>query len=94
MESRGHWKLKPHRIDWLTHCEAIAGSDSFVRSGHCEDQVFILKAKLLRAAVLGENWREIYRSIYDRWHTRRPHFPDLNTMAAEIDQYRSRSNGT
>ena len=90
MESSGHGKWKPHRMDWLTHCEAIAESDSFVRSGHPEDQVFILKAKLLRAAVRGENWREIYRSIYDQWRSRRPHFPDLTTMAAEIDQYRSR----
>ena len=93
MESRGHGKWKQHRMDWLTHCEAIAESDAFVRSGHSEDQVFILKAKLLRAAALGENWREIYRSIYDQWHTRRPHLSDLNTMAAEINQSRSRSNG-
>src|SRR5215469_2908872 len=94
MESRRHWKVNLHRRDWLTRCEAIAGSDAFVRSGHCEDQVLLLKATLLRAAVLGEKWREIYRSIYDQWHARRPHFPDLNTMAAEIDHSRSRSNGT
>jgi len=75
-------------MDWLTRCDAIAGNDSFVRSGHPEDQVFILKATLLRAAVRGENWREIYRSIYEEWHTERPHFPDFNTMAAEIDRYR------
>jgi len=80
-------------MDWLT-CDAIAGSDAFVRSGHPEDQVFILKAKLLRAATAGVNWREIYRSVYEEWHRERPHFHDLNTMAAEIDQYRSRSNGT
>ena len=75
MESSGHGKWKPHRMDWLTLCEAIAGSDAFVRTGHAEDQVFILKATLLRAAVRGENWREIYRSIYEEWHTERPTFP-------------------
>ena len=90
MESTGHWKWKQHRIDLLTLCEAIAGGDAFVRSGHAEAQVTLLKVTLLRAAVRGENWREIYRSIYDQWRTRRPHFPDLTTMAAEIDQYRSR----
>jgi len=73
-------------MDWLTRCDAIAGNDSFIRSGHPGDQVFILKAILLRAALRGENWREIYRSIYDQWRTRRPHFPDLNTMAAEIER--------
>ena len=81
-------------MDWLTRCEAIAESDSFVRSGHPEGQVIILRATLLRAAAEGVNWREIYRPIYDQWHTERPHFPDLNTMAAAIDHYRSRANGT
>ncbi len=84
----------PHRIDWLTRCEAIAESDVFVQSDQPEDQVIILRAMLRRAAANGVNWREIYHSIYERWHTERPHFPDVNTMAAEIDQYRSRSNGT
>jgi len=94
MESSGQGKWNQHWMDWLTHCEAIAETDAFVRSGHPEDQVFILKAKLPRAAVRGENWRDIYRSIYIQWRTRRPHFPDFNTLAAEIDQYRSRSNET
>ena len=44
--------------DWLTRCEAIAGSNSFP-----EDQVIFLRAMLLRAAVDGVNRREIYRSI-------------------------------
>ncbi len=89
MESRGQWKWKQHRIDLLTLCEAIAGSDAFVRSGHAEAQV-----TLLRAAVRGENWREIYHSIYEEWHTERPHFPDFNTMAVEIDESCSRVRGT
>ncbi len=80
-------------MDWLTRCEAIAESDLFIRSGHPEDQVTLLKATLMQAAAEGMNWRDIYRSIYDKWHTRRPHFPDLNTMAAEIDQYRLRATG-
>jgi len=90
MKSEDNEKL----LDWLTRCEVIAESDLFVRTGHPEDQVFILKATLLRAAAEGVNWRELYRSIYERWHTECPHFPDPNTMAAEIEQPRSRSNGT
>jgi len=77
-------------LDWLTRCEAIAESDSFLRIGHPEDQVIVLIATLLRAAEAGVNWREIYRWIYDQWHTQRPLFPDLETMAAAIDDYRSR----
>jgi len=80
-------------LDWLTRCEAIAESDSFVRSGHPEDQVIILRVTLLRAAAAGVNWREIYRPIYEQWRTRHPHFPDLNAMAAEIEHHRSRSEG-
>jgi len=79
-------------MDWLTRCEAIAESDSFVRSGHPEDQVIILRATLLRAVAEGVDWRDIYRSIYEQWRTRHPHLPNLNAMAAEIDQYPSRSN--
>ena len=94
MESSGHGKVNQHRINWLTRCEAIAESDSFVRRGHAEDQVRLLKTTLLPAAVERVNWREIYRSIYDQWHTEHPHFSGLNTMAAEINQYRSRSNRT
>ena len=79
-------------MDWLTRCDAIARSDLYVQIGHPEDQVILLKAILLRASAEGMNWREIYRSIYEQWHTRHPHFPSLNAMAAEIDQYPSRSN--
>jgi len=81
-------------LDWLTRCEAIAESDSFIQLGHPAVQVLHLRSKLRRAAADGVNWREIYRWIYDQWHTRRPHFPDLITMAAEIDPYRSRANET
>jgi hypothetical protein len=88
------YKNNDKLLDWLTRCEAIAGSDLFVRSGHPNDPVLILRATLLRAAAHGVNWRELYCSIYERWHTEHPHFPDLNTMAAEIEPHRSRSNGT
>jgi len=93
LESRGQGKWNQHWMDWLTRCHAIAASDLFVQIGHPEDQVTLLKATLLRAAAEGADWREIYRSLYERWHTQRPHFPDPNTMAAEIEQHRSPSNG-
>ena len=78
-------------LDWRTRCEAIAESDLFVRIGHPEDQVIGLMATLMEAAGAGVNWREIYRWIYDQWHTQRPLLPDLSTMAAAIDEYRSPS---
>ncbi|HKC95998.1 MAG TPA: hypothetical protein VKB81_18430 [Nitrospira sp.] len=89
MKSKDKKKLK----DWLTRCDAIAVCDSFVRSSHPEDQVTFIRATLLRAAANGVNWRQIYRSIYKQWQKRRPHFPDFKTMAAEIEQYRSRWDG-
>ena len=52
-------------MDWLTRCDAIAGSDSYLKIGHPEDQVMVLKGTLLQAATAGVNWREIYRSIYE-----------------------------
>lgn len=88
------YKNNDKLLDWLTRCDAIAESDLFVRSGHPEDQVLMLRATLLRAALDGVNWREIHRSIYERWRTERPHFPDLDAMAAEIDYHLSRSNKT
>jgi len=87
MDSEDDVKL----LNWLTRCEAIAESDSFLQSGHPEDQVIVLMATLLEAAGVGVNWREIYRSIYEEWHTERPLFPDLSTMTAAIDEYRWRS---
>jgi len=94
MESRGHGKGNQHWMDWLTRCDAIAASDLFSQKGHPEVQVTLLKATLLRAAAEGVNWREIYRSLYDRWHTECPHFPDFNTMTDEIDESSSRLRGT
>ena len=94
MESRGQWNWNQHGMDWLTRCDAIAASDLFMQTGHPDDQVTLLKATLLRAVAEGMDWREIYRWIYDQWHTLRPLFPDPNTMAAEIEQHRSYSNGT
>src|SRR5215831_20077601 len=93
MQSRGQWNWNQHWMDWLTRCDAIAASDLFLQTEHPEDQVILLKATLLRSAAEGVDWQELYRWICDQWRTRRPHFPDLNTMAAEIDHYRSRSNG-
>ena len=90
MESEDKEKL----LNWLTRCQAIAENGLYLQIGHPEDQVTLLQATLLRAAAEGMNWREIYRSIYDQWHARRPHFPDLNTMAAEIERLRSGSKGT
>jgi hypothetical protein len=90
MESEEQEKL----LNWLNHCEAIARNELYVQIGHPEDQVTLLQATLLRAAAEGVNWREIYSSIYEQWHTRRPHFPDLNTMEAEIERLRSGSKGT
>jgi type II secretory pathway component PulM len=80
MESDNN-KNKKKLKDWLTRCEAIAGSNSSP-----EDQVIVLRAMLLRAAVDGVNWHQIYRSIYERWHPERPCFPDLHAIAAEIEQ--------
>jgi len=81
-------------LDWLTRCEAIAESDSFIQLCHPEHQVRLLRTKLLRAAADGVNWREIYRWFYDQWHTRGPHFPDLDTIAVEIERHRLGSTGT
>jgi len=94
MESRGPGTWHQHGMDWLTRCDAIAATDLFMQIGHPEDQVILLKATLLRAAAEGVNWRELYCSIYDRWHTECPQFPDPDAMAAEIEQHRSSSNGT
>jgi len=94
MESNHNHNHTEKLLEWLNRCEAIAESDLFVRSGHPEDQVLLLRATLLRAAADGVNWREILRSVYERWHTERPHFPDLDVMAAEIDYHLSRSNKT
>ena len=37
--------------DWLTRCDAIVGSDSYLQIGHPEDQVIVLKGTLLQAAA-------------------------------------------
>jgi len=52
MDSEDDEKL----LDWLTRCKAIAESDSFLQSGHPEDQVIVLMATLLEAAEAGVNW--------------------------------------
>ena len=39
-----------------------------------------------RAAADRVDWRKIYGFIYKCWHTRRPLFPDLDTMASLMEQ--------
>jgi len=39
-----------------------------------------------RAAADGIDWRKIYSFIYEGWHTRRPLFPDVDTMASLMEQ--------
>jgi hypothetical protein len=85
MSSQEHKKF----MEWLIRCEAIAGSASYVVNGYPEAQVSTLKGTLRQAAEDGTDWRRIYECIYESWHTRRPHFPDLNAMAALIEQDRS-----
>jgi hypothetical protein len=85
-ESRAMTEDQKTLMDWMTRCDAIAGSASYVVNGYPELQVPTLKGTLKRAAADGVDWRVIYRSIYEQWHTRRPHFPDLETMTAEMER--------
>ena len=71
-------------MDWLLRCEAIAGSASYVVNGYPAVQVSTLRGTLKQAASEGVDWRKIYDSIYDSWHSRRPHLPDPAAMAALV----------
>jgi len=84
MSSEEHHKF----MDWLIRCEAIAGSASYVVNGYPEAQVSTLRGTLKQAAGEGVDWRKIYDSIYDSWHSRRPHFPDPQTMAVQVEDDR------
>lgn len=71
---------------WVTRCDAIAGSASYQVNGYPAGQVEVLKRTLQAAAANGVDWRKIYTSLYREWHTRRPLFPDVETMALEIEK--------
>ena len=71
---------------WLMECDVIAGSGSYVVNGYPDAQVTALRNTLQKAAAEGINWREIYTSIYTSWRSRRPHFPDPDTMAILLEQ--------
>ena len=75
-------------MQWMIECDVIAGSASYIVNGYPKAQVSTLKATLKRAAADGVEWRKIYQSIYEQWHTRRPLFPDVDTMAAQMEQER------
>ncbi len=67
-------------------CASIAGSASFVLNGYPKAQVTALRDTLREAANQGFNWQELYASIYQDWHTRRPHFPTPEVMATLMEQ--------
>ena len=73
-------------MSWLSRCSAVAGSASYIINGYPERQVGVLRLQLQAAAADGVDWREIYTSIYEQWHTRRPLFPDVDAMAAQMKQ--------
>jgi len=73
---------------WLSRCSATAGSATFSLDGSPELQVRLLRLQLQSAAADGVDWRTIYASIYEQWHPRRPLFPDMDTMAAQMEQDR------
>jgi hypothetical protein len=75
-------------MTWLSRCSAVAGSASYIVNGYPETQVGVLRAELKSAAADGVDWRKVYASIYEQWHTRRPLFPDVDTMAAQMEQDR------
>jgi hypothetical protein len=75
-------------MKWLIQCEVIAGSASYIVNGYPETQVGVLRSELQAARADGVDWRDIYASIYEEWHTRRPLFPDVDLMAAQMEQDR------
>jgi len=44
-------------MHWMSWCEAIAGSGTYVLNGHTEAQVASLRHTLKQAAVEGVEWR-------------------------------------
>lgn len=73
-------------LKWLSRCHAVAGSGSYIINGYPEVQVHMLMSQLKGAAGEGVDWRKIYATLYDNWHTQRPLFPDPETMAALMEQ--------
>ena len=71
---------------WMSRCEAIAGSDTYLMNGHTEAQVASLRQTLKQATVEGIEWRKIYEFIYKTWYPRRPHFPHPDAMAAHLEK--------
>lgn len=54
-------------------------------NGYPETQVGVLRAELTAAAGDEVDRRKIYESIYEQWHSRRPLFPDVDTMATQME---------
>ena len=73
-------------MTWITRCNAIAGSASYLVNGYPELQVKTLENQLRAAAADGIDWRTIYVPLFETWHTRRPLFPDMATMARHIEE--------
>jgi len=73
-------------LSWWSRCSAIAGSASYIVNGSPELQLKVLRLELQAAAADGVDWRPIYSHIYDCWHDRRPLFPDVEMMAALVEQ--------
>lgn len=73
-------------MKWMSRCEAIAGSASYALDGTPEIQVGVLRQVLKQARAEGADWRRIYSAIYDQWHARRPLFPNVETMASQLDR--------
>ncbi|MEO5630444.1 MAG: hypothetical protein ABIQ24_11630 [Nitrospiraceae bacterium] len=56
-------------------------------NGYPESQVGVLRLEL-KAAADGVDWRKICAPIIERWHIRRPLFPDVDTKAAQMEEDR------
>ena len=75
-------------------CEAVAGSGTYMLNGQTKMQVEVIRDLLADLAKQGGNWQRIYGFIYEGWRTRRPWFPDVETMAAMIENGRSSTKRT
>ncbi len=75
---------------WRSLCNAVVGSGTYMIRGYPEEQVTTLRDVLRLTADDGVEWRPIYEDLYNRWHTRRPHFPTPAEMAIQIERDVSR----
>ncbi len=73
-------------MTWLSRCGVVVGSASYQLSERPELQVQVLASELRGAAADGLDWRKLYASIYEEWHSRRRSFPDMETMARQVEQ--------